>query len=759
MYAVGCINIGPMTYTDEFGAQSLGWGSFRGGIYLYPGRATGGWGGDHAGAIGEREHYGQHKGRWYVSLPYGVLPVQQPASVRSYGGRLYLNGGYSYNLVIDEHHRCWKQGIRPPEEVPDIVYTPVGGSNITTIAYFSWYDEFTGERSPLSKGIELADCPFSTSKLWQNLPQRPPDDVYIGDDQVESYDTADNQIAPRPSLTGGSRIIGLRPGDKVHLLGSATQRYSQCWYYNPLMFDVHQDWVHGASSGIAVATVTRATHLELWLSVAGDLPRLRTRLAIGSTSYTEASAVEDLGEAFIDGFQRFPRCELNEIYHDRQIMAGDPENPDTVFLSELFYPERFVGLTFQTRNGEPITGMLSTKDYVLVFTRNNTYMLQGYTDSDYTFTVIDQSLGSVGHNCNVVIFGNPYVWTEQGPYMFNGQWHPLSPENRWVPVSPAVYGADAYTSGLLQAGRSMFATIDPYFNTYMCSESHIAAREQEQPWKYRSQGRTALPQEEQIEGSVELSAFPWSEMEKANRFYAILDYTRVQPEAGGRYSTGRLMWDTKVRYNNATELARPEWKHYLRNRWGQGALYQVGGLGGSFTIMGMRITDYTAYAWNLEASNFMKQYRIEQDSYLSLGFDMIGEEGGYEMEQKSFKRLWFHMRRNINYVQGTGFIVYAMPDSGFYNHRMLDTWLFEGTPGLDGVYYKGSGYYSPMNPNNKFPVGKPEGDVIMMPKPQHLAGRGLWVTVVGRYFQWHGFGGEYIIGREGRLQEEESIGP
>ena len=758
MYAVGCINIGTMPYWGEFGIEQQGWGSFRGGIYLYPGQATGGWGGDDAGAVGDREPYGQHKGRWYVTLPYGVLPVQQPASVKQYGERLYMTGGYSYNLVIDEHHRCWKQGIRPPEEVPDITYVK-DGTDITTIAYFSWYDEYTGERSPLSKGIELPECSFGVSKTWNNLPQRPPDDVYIGDDQVEYLRSADNQIGVRPSLRGGSRISGLRPGDKVHLLASATQQYSQCWWYNPLLFDVHQSWPGLGSSGIAVATVTRATHLEIWLSVAGDLPRLRTRLAIGSSSYTEASNVEDLGEAFIDGFQRFPRCELNEIYHDRQIMAGDPENPDTIFLSELFYPERFTGQTFQTRNGEPITGLLSTKDYCLVFTRNNTYMLQGYTDQDYSLTVIDQSLGSVGHNCNTVIFGNPYVWTEQGPYMFNGQWHPLSPENRWVPVSPAVYGSPDYNDGLIQPGKSMFATIDPYFNTYICSQAFIAAREQEQPWKYLSQSKETSFNfdDEQIEGSFGQSAFPWSEMEEDNRYYAVLDYTRVQPEAGGRYATGRLMWDTKV-WPHANVI-HPEWMHYLRNRWGQGALYHVGSSRGSFSIVALRITDYTAAASGQEQYDFYNDHKIEQQSYLALGFDMIGEPEGYEMEQKSFKRLWFHMRRNINAITQTGVAVFALPDSGFYNNRMYNTWLFEGTPGIDGVKYRGSGLYAPMADNFSFPKNRPEGDVIMMPKPQHLAGRGLWVEVSGRYFQWHGFGGEYIIGRESRLQETEFIAP
>ena len=735
MYAVGVINPGAS-------------GSFAGGVYLYQATAGGGWGSGGDGAISETETYGQYRGRWWVTIPYGVVPLYQPASVVSYGGRLYMTGGYSYNVMIDEHHRMWKQGIRPPEEVPDIQYTPDGSGN-TTIAYFTWYDEYTGERSPLSKGIELANCGYGTTRIWQNLPRRPPDDVYIGDDQVTWESTVDGD-----SLSGGSRISGLRPGDKVHLLGSATVQYAQCWHYKPLLFSRHQDWtaLGPTSSGIAVATVSRATHLELWLSVAGDFPRLYTRTAIGSDTLTESAGVENLGEAFIDSFQRFPRCEINTIYHDRQIMAGDPENPDTVFLSELFYPERFSGITFKTRSGEPITGLLATKDYALVFTQNNTYMLQGYNDSDYTLTVVDQSLGSVGHNCNVVIFGNPYVWTEKGPYMFNGQWHPLSPENRWTPVGPALSNVlPPRDHGILQPGRAMFATEDPFFNTYIVSEAYIAAQEIEQPWKYEfgSEGQT----------------IPYADSSPYDRYFAVLDYTRVQPESGGSYSSARLMWDEKARSNNISNPNRtvPEWQHYLRSRWGSGALYHVGHYESnyrtlyraqtgssyavpSFTILAMQVARYKDPAP-------VSSYKIAQTGVLKLGFDMLGEVGGSTLETKSFKRMWFHMRRGLNTVLS----VRTEPNAGYWNNRLFDEFVpgdQMGTPGLDGIQYKVGGLYQPLlysvDPENRM-----EGDLIIPVRPTNLAGRGLWLQVTGQYFHFHGWGGEYIVGRDNQHLQVE----
>ena len=116
--------------------------------------------------------------------------------------------------------------------------------------------------------------------------------------------------------------------------------------------------------GIGVLPYGRATHLELWISAAGGLPQMVTRVRMGTTTFVESTASEDLGESFMGAFERFPRCTMNAIWNDRQLMAGDPDNPDRVYMSELFFPERYTGLNFRTKDGAPVTGMLDRKSVV-----------------------------------------------------------------------------------------------------------------------------------------------------------------------------------------------------------------------------------------------------------------------------------------------------------------------------------------------------------------------------------------------------------
>ena len=90
MYAVGCKSAN----VDAMGAQS-------GCVYLFNDLADGQWGYPHP----QDEYVPSVWGRYKSWLPYGVSVAQDPVSTAGYAGRLYMCGGYSYNLVLDEHHR------------------------------------------------------------------------------------------------------------------------------------------------------------------------------------------------------------------------------------------------------------------------------------------------------------------------------------------------------------------------------------------------------------------------------------------------------------------------------------------------------------------------------------------------------------------------------------------------------------------------------------------------------------------------------
>jgi hypothetical protein len=353
-----------------------------------------------------------------LSLPYGVTDVNAPASVAFYDGRSYIVGGYSANIMIDEAYTCWRQGILPPTEAPSVA----GGSGGAAVAYWSFYDEVSGERSSLSGGISSFG---SGTRTWTNIPLRPPDDVYIPDGTMYA-DFSELKFRTEDPRT---RHFYLRPGDLVTIAGAqlrVTEVPGSRWLSA-------EPFNYGSDSNnqtYEAYPLTRATHVELWLEEAGDFPRLIARVVLGTQEFIESSTLATRGEAFQDSFQRFPYCKVNAIYHDRQVLAGNPDAPDTVYVSDLFLPERYTGLNFRTRNGEEVVALLSTRDYCLVLTDKSSYILQGYTDSDFTFTVADPNIGAITHVGNIVIHGYPYVWTQEGPYLYTGSWHPMSPENR-----------------------------------------------------------------------------------------------------------------------------------------------------------------------------------------------------------------------------------------------------------------------------------------------------------------------------------------
>ena len=459
-----------------------------------------------------------------IYLPYGITDVDAPASVAFYDGRTYIVGGYSSNIVIDEAYTAWRQGILTPTEPP----TVVGGGGNAGVAYWSFYDEVSGERSSLSAGVPCNAG--SGTRTWSNFPLRPADDVWIPEGTV-SYDSSEGVFYTEDSRT---RHFYMRPGDRVTIGGAGTTIQA---VEGPRYFRTYPNVYTGGGdlTGLSFEAfpLTRATHVECWIEEAGDFPRLVSRVRLGATELIESSTLATRGEAFQDSFGRFPYCKVNTVYHDRQIMAGNPDAPDTVYLSELFLPERYNGLNFRTRNGENVVSLLSTRDYVLVLTDKSSYILQGYTDSDFTFTVADPNIGAITHVGNHVIHGYPYVWTQEGPYLYTGSWHPMSPENR--------HFFREVTGG---GGASFFAelTEDDY-------------EQEEERFEFWRGTHDPTWNAWIIGGTV------------------VIDYTTVLPQAGGGMAPARISMDT----TNTRQSAPGNWQVEGHSQFAAAYLKQAAG--------------------------------------------------------------------------------------------------------------------------------------------------------------------------------------
>jgi len=433
-----------------------------------------------------------------IYLPYGVTDVDAPPSVAFYDGRSYIVGGYSANIVVDEAYTAWRQGIIPPTEPP----TVAGGGGTVGVAYWSFYDEMSGERSSLSAGVPCNAG--SGTRTWSNFPLRPPDDVFIGEGTVRADVSMGGYYTEDPR----TRHFYMRPGDIVSIQGQNQQVLE---VLGPRHFNTDPYPYGSDTTGLTFEgyPLTRATHVEVWIEQSGDFPRLVARVRLGATELVESSTLAERGEAFQDSFGRFPYCKVNAIYHDRQIMAGNPDAPDTVYVSELFLPERYSGLNFRTRNGEKVVSLLSTRDYCLVLTDKSSYILQGYTDSDFTFTVADPNIGAITHVGNMVIHGYPYVWTQEGPYIYTGAWHPISPENRHFWRDAAQGEVDWFDEVLTcEGGRpSNYNPTEERFNFWRATHDPM--------WNAWIIGGTI-----------------------------VVDYTTVIPQAGGGFAPARISLDS-----------------------------------------------------------------------------------------------------------------------------------------------------------------------------------------------------------------------
>lgn len=273
-----------------------------------------------------------------LTIPSGLNIVDRKGSHVVYKNRFYVCGRGTQNFLVDEFWRVSICGIRPPVEIPTLA---ASGTGITgdVVGYFTFYDEKTGERSPLS-GASSSLTLSNQGVSWGNVPTSSKD--------------------------------------------------------------------------------PRVSHVEFWRSVDGGSVRFVTRRQIGVPSLTESVATLALGEAFGTTFEAMPRGDINAVYNERMFVAGDSANPDTLYASALFFPERYEGLSFATKNGEPIVALAPAREVLIAFTPRTMYALRGFTEDDMVFKPIEHGVGAINHACVKVIRDNIWFVNDQGFFLWNG---------------------------------------------------------------------------------------------------------------------------------------------------------------------------------------------------------------------------------------------------------------------------------------------------------------------------------------------------
>lgn len=169
----------------------------------------------------------------------------------------------------------------------------------------------------------------------------------------------------------------------------------------------------------------RATHVALYRSVDGALPRFVTELAIGTTIFTDTVATAALGAVLPTANGVPPQARFVEKYHDRVwfagVTVGGVDFPERIYFSEIGLPEAVATNNFvSTRDGETVTSIKRVLDQLGIFGRVVTYDLQGYTVTDFVMRKLNPSVGCLSHFANVNISERLIFPAVDGVYVFNG---------------------------------------------------------------------------------------------------------------------------------------------------------------------------------------------------------------------------------------------------------------------------------------------------------------------------------------------------
>lgn len=246
----------------------------------------------------------------------------------------------------------------------------------------------------------------------------------------------------------------------------------------------------------------RVTHIGLFRSTDGSLPRLVMIRQVGVTVVTEATALGDLGFAVTDSWDRFERCRYNEVWHDRQVMSGDDQHPTAIYLSLVGFPERQSSLSLSTKSGQKVVGLVVVRDTLVVLCQRASEIISGYTEDDLSIEIAQSQIGCVSHHGVVVIHGMAWIPTHLGYYLCDGagwffgmkdvsnRWireyktFPNNYERMWAVHDPVRQALKAYVGDHVDVGASTY-----WIASYPDTLSILGGTYGQPKWSYDSSER------------------------------------------------------------------------------------------------------------------------------------------------------------------------------------------------------------------------------------------------------------------------------
>lgn len=394
-----------------------------------------------------------------------------------------------------------------------------------------------------------------------------------------------------------------------------------------------------AVTNIQTSAEARVTHIGIEVEINGGTPRISTMRQLGVSSVTENVATLALGEA-LDDFERMPNGTLNAIYHERQFVAGDAHAPDVLYASNQLEPEQYAGLSFKTRNGEPIVAMIPSglAGVLLVLTPKRPYILRGWTEDDMVFEPQPFRIGAYNAHSVIDIDGNVWIVGPQGIFLFNGAFHNMLLDRltEWQELSKA--DRAIYETG--------FCSYDPNDTTF----------------SFWTSGYGSSPSWIPNPDSATIKTVAW-----------VCDYSSTQPEVSGSFTQPDWYVDVIARQvESAGNLSIPGGR--------RGDLY-IGSCDGF-----SRVKDPTD--GDDDSDGYDKRYWLRLPHYV------MTDPGGDWGEGKTFERVWLYFESEDNawtlYLRGGDEKAYLqkLPDNTDYwwKNDVAASELLITNDGFDTLY-------------------------------------------------------------------------
>lgn len=218
-------------------------------------------------------------------------------------------------------------------------------------------------------------------------------------------------VAAGPGLTG-SCIVALRWFDSLH------NRRSPLSAVSPAIVLANQGVTFYAAPSVPRPDDDYVDTLEVWVSVDGGLFRHWDSIDIGVASFTVNETAT--GEAYTTELTELPICAFGDMANDRLFTAGDPKNPQLIYISEASAPEEYSGLSIPTRFGEPVIGLKNLGGTIYVQCPASSYYIQAFGPTDFVMRPLKPKIGGFGQATIVLFDDIGLIPTQRGLYVCNG---------------------------------------------------------------------------------------------------------------------------------------------------------------------------------------------------------------------------------------------------------------------------------------------------------------------------------------------------